>query len=138
MSTKGSTLLEVIASFFILSLIVVTAMSFLVNARLQTSANQHKQVAMQEASLIRSEILATASYADVQLWIAGEEKILDSTNCTAMNPPFACTIFDSDYSIQLIFPTPTTESINLSILYFTIQVVYFQTRTITIEGIIYE
>lgn len=139
---KGLSMLEAIASIFIITLILTTAISIIVSVRNNTIATNERIVANQVGSQIRDEIVSSSTYDLVLLWMNGENVTLTSTNC--FSSPFGCTPFefeanektyDTNVTIDLFTKTETED---YEIIHFTITITYYSSRTIELEGIIYE
>ena len=140
---KGLSMLEAIASIFIITLVLTTAISIIISVRNNTIATNERIVATQVGSQIRDELVSSSSYDLVSIWMNGEEKTLTTINCTTS--PFGCTPFEFeangqvyDTNLTIVFSTPTIESIQYQIIRFTIYINYYSSRTITLEGTIYE
>jgi hypothetical protein len=140
---KGLSMLEAIASIFIITLVLTTAISIIVSVRNNTLATNERIVATQIGSQIRDEIVSTSTYDAVALWMSGTEKTVTSSTCSST--PFGCTPFEFeannniyDTNLTIIFLTPTAQSIQYEIIHFTIIINYYSSRTIELEGIIYE
>lgn len=142
---RGFTLLEAIASVFIITLILTTAITILFNVRNQTVATQERLAATEIAALIHDDIANDATYSSVLTWLAGSEKILTNATCSTSGSPFGCGIFgysngDTIYndSVTVRLHAPTAESISYRVIRFTITIVYYSNQTIELEGILYD
>jgi len=140
---KGLSMLEAIASIFIITLVLTTSISIMISVRNNTIATNERIVATQVGSEIRDEIVSNSTYDIVSLWMNGTEKTVTSSNCSSS--PFGCTPFEFvandevyDTNLTIIFHTPTAQSIEYQIIHFTIGINYYSSRTIELEGIIYE
>ena len=140
---KGLSMLEAIASIFIITLILTTAISIIVSVRNNTIATNERIVATQVGSQIRDEIVSTSTYDLVLTWMNGEEVIVTSSNC--FSSPFGCTPFEFeandkvyDTNVTIVFQAPTAQSLQFEIIHFTIIINYYSSRTIELEGIVYE
>ncbi|MBN2504850.1 MAG: prepilin-type N-terminal cleavage/methylation domain-containing protein [Bacilli bacterium] len=142
---RGFTLVEAIASVFIITLVITTAFSIVVNIRNQTIATNQKIIAIDLAGAIRDEIQNVTDYNTLALWLNGESKTIDSSNCASMETPFACTVFNRtvggrvyDDAITIIFDAADAQSQTYKVVGFSIVIVYYQERAIEIRGIVYE
>jgi hypothetical protein len=134
------TLLEAIASFFIVSLVLLTATILLVNAYHQADATARQIDAVTIGSMIRDD-LETESYAIVSDWMNGMETTLTSFNCGDDPFSLACSIFAYeiagivyDAEVVVTFAAPTAASIQFKIIRFSIVVTYYRERTVILEG----
>jgi hypothetical protein len=140
---KGLSMLEAIASVFIITLVLTTAISIIVSVRNNTIATNERIVATQVGSQIRDEIISSSDYDTVSLWIGETEKTVTSSTCSSS--PFGCTPFEFeannevfDTNLTIVFLAPTAQSSQYQIIHFTIIINYYSSRTIELEGIIYE
>lgn len=142
---RGFTILEAVASVFIISLVLTTAVSIVLNVRNQTEATNERIVATEVASRIRDDLIYNNTYDDINTWQNGQQVTVTSSTCTSLNTPFNCSIFSYesdgriyDDTMTLIFLAPTTESTLYQVVHFEIKIEYYPNRFLTIEGIIYE
>jgi type II secretory pathway pseudopilin PulG len=142
---RGFSILEAVASVFIISLILTTAVSIIINVRNQTEATNERIVATEVASRIRDDLVYNNTYDDMILWQNGQFVAVTSTTCSSLNTPFDCAIFQYesngrvyDDTMALTFLAPTTESNFYKVVHFEITIEYYPRRFLTIEGIIYE
>ncbi|MBU1094241.1 MAG: hypothetical protein KKH01_07245 [Firmicutes bacterium] len=142
---KGFTVLEAVASIFIISLVLTTVVTIIINVRNQTEATNQRILATQVGSMIRDDLINNSTYADVLIWMNGEQVILTNDNCTVLSTPFSCDIFTYeidnkvyDDSLSIVFLAPTVESIQYQVIHFEIVIEYYPNRFLTLEGIIYE
>ncbi len=142
---RGFTVLEAIASIFIISLALVTGISIAINVRNQTIATNDRILAVEVGTRIRDEIISTSTYADLSTWMNGSEMIVTSTTCASLNSPFSCDVFTYvsdgityDTNVTITFLAPTSESQTYQVVYFEIQIEYYYHRYLTLDGIVYE
>lgn len=143
-SKHGFTLLEAIASVAIITLVFTTALVTITAMRNQTIATENKRVAVDLASVIRDDMIQSLTYASLSSWLGATDKTVDNTTCNQIGSPLNCNTFDitstnqieSD-DISITFYAPTAEEITHQIIRFSITIVYYSTRSITIEGVIY-
>jgi len=145
LNKKGFSVLEAVASVFIISLVFTTAFTVIVAMRNRTIATEEKRYAVEVGSLIRDEIVQNYTYLSISTWILDGEKTVDYLNCRELDNPISCSLFEFeanqkiyDNEIEIIFLAPTTESINYKVIHFQIIIEYYKGLTITLEGIIYE
>ncbi|OHE40762.1 MAG: hypothetical protein A2Y16_06955 [Tenericutes bacterium GWF2_57_13] len=145
LNRRGFTLIEAIASFVIVSIVLTTAAILIVNSYNQSVATSRQVDAVHVGSLIRDDIAADATYATVLLWLDGAAATLTADNCDDLGSPFACTLFAYeadgivyDAEVVVSFEAPTVESLLYKVIRFTVTVTYYGARTVIIEGMIYD
>lgn len=142
---KGFTMIEAIASVFIVTLVMTTAISIIVNIRRQTMTTNDRIVAIEVASRIRDNVINETNYFDLSLWMNGLEQTVDSANCSLIGAPFSCDLFaytangtTYDTSVTIVFHTPTAESVTYKVVHFSVSINYYADRSIELTGIVYE
>ena len=145
LNKRGFSVLEAVASVFIISLVFTTAFTIIVAMRNRTIATEEKRYAVEVGSLIRNEIVQNYNYLSLAPWILSGEKTVDYLNCNDMDNPISCSLFEFeannivyDDQVEIIFLAPTSDSINFKVIHFQIIIEYYKGFTITLEGIIYE
>jgi len=145
LNNKGLSLIEAIASVVIVSFVMISAFTILVNLRNQTLASQEKIQAIEAGERIRDNIYNNTNYEDLLSWTSSGNRNITKDNCDAENPPFSCSAiiidilgveFDMPYTIT--FFKPTTEEIEYQIINFRILIIYYSTRSFELTGIVYE
>jgi competence protein ComGC len=139
----GFTVLEAVASVFIVSLVLITAMSIILTMRNHAIRTEEKIKATDLGSVIRYDLEHDYDYTVVLNWIDNQEQIVTNLNCDTS--PIECSLFDQtveekDYSslITIRFLAPTAESLNFKMIHFEITINYYQEQTVTLIGVIYE
>lgn len=142
---RGFTVLEAIASVFIVSLVLTTAVSFIVVMRNQAIASEQKQQATDVASSMRDDLLNTLSYNEVATWLGSSTYQVDEFSCNELNNPIPCRVFNYDSTglytedtLYILFPERTAEDLQFGVVRFYIEIDYYKGRMISIEGILYE
>jgi len=142
---KGFTLIEAVASIFIIASVLAVGITILMNIRIQGISTQRRILAVEVGSLIRDDIITSASYDEVALWLDGSEKILNSTNCQTSGSPFSCDSFlytldgiSYDENVVITFLAPTIQSEEYHIIHFSVVIEYYSLKTIELEGILYD
>lgn len=142
-SKSGFTIVEAVASIFLITLILTTAMMIIINMRNQATASELRIKATDVGSLVRNDISSHYDYTTISNWLNGNSQILTNNNCSIS--PISCAIFLYDSgettftdSMTLTFLAPTAESINYKIVHYEIEIIYFNGRTITLLGAVYE
>ncbi|PKK99378.1 MAG: hypothetical protein CVV57_02330 [Tenericutes bacterium HGW-Tenericutes-2] len=145
LNKRGFSVLEAVASVFIISLVFTTAFTVIVAMRNRTIATEEKRYAVEIGSLIRDEIVQNYTYLSISTWILDGEKTVDYLNCRDLDNPISCSLFEFeanqkvyDNEIEVIFLAPTPDSISYKVIHFQIIIEYYKGLTITLEGIIYE
>ncbi|PKK96439.1 MAG: hypothetical protein CVV56_06190 [Tenericutes bacterium HGW-Tenericutes-1] len=141
---KGFSMIEAIASVFIITLVITSAITIIINIRNQTLAANEKIVATQVGTLIRDDLIQTLDYATVSTWMNGTSKTVTSTTC-GVGTPVSCSFFQYtsnnliyDEELIITFLTPTADDNNYQVIHFAITIVYYQTRELELVGMIYE
>jgi len=142
---RAFTVLEAIASIFIISLVLTTAVSIVINVRNHTLAANDRIVSTEVGTRIRDDLVNNTTYADVTLWMNDQEVTVTSTNCSSLAAPFSCNLFAYesnnriyDDTVTIVFLAPTIESTQYQIIHFEITIEYYPHRFLTLEGMIYE
>ncbi|BCR35577.1 type II secretion system protein [Mariniplasma anaerobium] len=144
-SKHGFTIIEAVASIFLITLILTTAMLIILNMRNQATASEQKIKATDVGSLVRNDILSHTDYDDLNTWLNGSEHILTNDNCSTSGSPIDCDVFlyeSGDKTFQddmtITFLEPTTQSINYKIIHYEIEIIYFKERIVVLTGAVYE
>jgi competence protein ComGC len=140
---SGFTVLEAVASVFIISLVLITAMSIILTMRNHAIRTEEKIKATDLGSVIRYDLEHDYDYQIISNWMDDQEQIVTYLNCNTS--PIECALFDhvveeKDYTslITLRFLEPTAESISFKMIHFEITINYHQEQTVTLIGVIYE
>jgi Tfp pilus assembly protein PilV len=141
---KGLSMLEAIASVFIITLVLTTAISIIISVRNNTIATNERIVATQVGSQIRDSIVSSSTYDIISPWMNSEEREIKSTNCASS--PFGCSPFEFeannklyDTNVTIFLQDPDTyQSDTYQYIRFTVTIIYYSSRTVVLEGIIYE
>jgi len=140
---KGFTLLEAVASIFILTLTLTTVLTLIVNVTRQSSALKAKLAATEIGTLIREDLENDSTYALVSAWQAGAETTLTLDSCSVS--PYGCGVFAYsngdllyDDNVTVTFLAPTADSQTYGVIHFVISIEYYAGRTVEMRGIIYE
>lgn len=144
---NGFTVLEAVVAIAIISFVLVTSITLLINILNQNKAQQAQLNAIQYATMIRDDLQIDLLVTDASSLIG--EAPLDSTNYTTVLSTLGITsIVINDAFNQtsnpffdktiLTFNSEVFNTIlNLNVVYFTVSVEYYPNRTLEIEGIIY-
>jgi len=142
---NGFTMIEAIASVFIVTLVFTTAITIILNIRNQTLATNERIVAIEIASRIRDDLENQTNYNDLAIWLGTSGKTVDSSSCPTSGAPFSCELFTYsangktyDTLVTIDFVAPTAESQTYKVVYFSVVINYYATRTIELTGIVYE
>jgi type II secretory pathway pseudopilin PulG len=145
LNKRGFSVLEAVASVFIISLVFTTAFTVIVAMRNRTIATEEKRYAVEVGTSIRDEIVQNYSYQLIAPWILNGEKTVDNLNCFDLDNPISCSLFEFevnhkiyDDEVKIIFLAPTPDSINYKVIHYKIIIEYYKGLTITLEGMIYE
>ncbi len=145
LNNKGFSVLEAIASVFIISLVLTTAFTVVVAMRNRAIATEEKRYAVEVGSAIRDDIIQDYPYLSISPWILSGGKTVNYLNCSDLDVPISCLLFDYtvnnkiyDENVEIIFLAPTVDSINYQVIHFQITIEYYKSLTVVLEGIIYE
>lgn len=140
---SGFTLMEAIASFVIVAIVLTTATILIANGNERSIATSRQVDAVMIGSRIRDEIVEAAVYADVDAWLDGAQNALTSDSCGDPGSPFACGFFtytadgiEYDTEVVVAFDAPTPDSILYGVIRFSVVVTYYGDRTVAVEGMI--
>lgn len=144
-SKNGFTILEAVASIFLITMVLTTAMMIIINMRNQSIATEQRIKATDIGSLIRNNIFSHTDYNDLNTWLNGNSKTLTYANCSASDSPIDCDVFlynsgettFEDY-LTITFLEPTTESMSYQIIHYEIEIIYFNGRSLVLTGAVYE
>jgi len=145
LNRNGFTLFEAVASIAIVAIVLTTAAILVANGYDQSVATSRQVDAIEVGTLIRDEIVAAATYAEVDAWLSGAAKELTVDVCDDPSSPFSCTLFTHEvdglvYDAEVVvrFSAPTAESLLYRVVRFTVTVTYYGSRTVEIEGMVYD
>lgn len=140
---NGFTVLEAVASVFIVTLVLITSMSIILTMRNHAIRTEEKIKATDLGSVIRYDLEHDYDYQTIFTWMDNQEQIVTILNCDVS--PVECSLFnhtieDKDYSplITIRFLEPTQESIDFQMIHFEITINYYNEQTVTMIGVIYE
>lgn len=141
-SKNGFTVLEAIASVFIITLVLTTAMSIILTMRNHAIRTEEKIKATDIGTLIRYDLENDYTYEEINTWLYNEAVILSNDNC--ISSPISCQIFSHttaekiyDDLIIITFLQPTLLSETYEIIHFEISIVYYKDQVVTLVGAIY-
>ena len=80
LNKNGLSLLEAIASVVIVSFVMISAFTILVNIRNQTLATQEEVQSIEAGERIRDNIYNNVTYIDLLAWTTGGTKIITKDN----------------------------------------------------------
>lgn len=145
LDNHGITILESVASIVIISFMLITTFTIIINARNQSLAAKEEIQAIEVGTRIRDNIFNQIEYDDIQSWIVGGNQVITNDNCVSINPPFSCEITEVDvdgevYSnlITITFYQQTASDIEFKTISFDIYINYYSERTVQLSGVIYE
>jgi prepilin-type N-terminal cleavage/methylation domain-containing protein len=143
---KGFTLLEIVASIFILSFVFTSAISIFISVRTQAFATQERMRAVEAGTQIRNIFIQNTPYSIANLWLSthstSQEFVFDKDTCDQevfnCNELFSVSVNDELYDdIQIIF-TVINDYELYQVIHFKILIPYYRTRTVEMRGILYE
>lgn len=138
--------MEAIASVVIISLVLIAAVTITINMRNQTIATEKRFEAVEVGTRIRTNISSNADYDLIKTWLdqtPGQEVTIDINSCN--DALFNCDIIFGvivndtlyDQEVTIVFPQ-TDDSVEFKIIHYQIIIVYYNTRDVLIEGMIYD
>lgn len=136
-SRKGVTLVEAVASNILITLVIVTTVSILINLRMQAVITEERYRAHQDANIIRDQMIERMSYNMVTTWLgtATTKVLRDTDTCPVTFPcEYMFDINGHDYVTTINF---TLQSVSLQLIDFSVTIQYYSTRTIVVGGMIY-
>ncbi|XMB73025.1 type II secretion system protein [Mycoplasmatota bacterium WC30] len=143
MNNKGITLLETIASIIIISFVVVSIFTIVVNISTQTVAANERINAIEIGTLVREQLENNLSYSDLNTLLDGDITVTNNDYSAIDNFPnevFSQTLDGTDFSdlITITFFEMTSDHTRFGVIDYKITINYFSNREVELEGIIYE
>jgi len=144
---NGFTVLEAVVGIAIISFVLITSITLLINILNQNKAQQEQLNAIQYATMIRDDIQIDLLITDASSLVG--EVPLNSTNYASILSTLgitSVTINDAFNDISNPFFDKTTitfidevnnSTLGLSIIHFTVEIEYYPNRILKIEGILY-
>ncbi|AUD64975.1 hypothetical protein BK011_04515 [Tenericutes bacterium MZ-XQ] len=140
---NGFTVLEAVASVFIVTLVLITSLSIMLTMRNHAIRTEEKIKATDLGTVIRYDLEHDYAYQTILNWMNNDEKIVSNLNCDVS--PLDCSLFnhiieEKDYAplITIRFLEPTEDSIYFQMIHFEITINYYKEQTVTMIGVIYE
>ncbi|MDD3122994.1 MAG: hypothetical protein PHC62_05670, partial [Candidatus Izemoplasmatales bacterium] len=94
MNKNGFSTLEAIASILIISLVLFSSITILINNRVQANATANRLIAYQVGQNIRDNITHNTTYSDAFAWLNNNEtKTISSDNCAYDSVIVSCDDF---------------------------------------------
>lgn len=144
LNRRGFSVVESIAAIFIITLMITSSLTIIINIRNNTLAANERIIATEVGSLIRDDLINTLAYNPTNLWMNGSEKIVTSNTCGGTSP-VSCDFFtyssnNNVYDTELVitFQMQSSDDLLYQVIHFTVEITYFKTRKITLVGMIYE
>lgn len=144
---NGFTVLEAVVAIAIISFVLVSSITLLINIVNQNKAQQAQLNAIQYATMIRDDIQIDLLVTEASSLIS--QSPLTSTNYTTILSTLGITsvvINDAfnqasnpfyDKTIITFIDETFNATLNLSIINFMVQIEYYPNRTLNIEGVLY-
>jgi prepilin-type N-terminal cleavage/methylation domain-containing protein len=141
---KGFTLIEIVASIFILSIVFTASISIFMAVRTQTIATQARFNAVEAGTQIRDIIISTTTSSEASSWLStqsGTEINFNKTNCDVSsfecNLIFGVTVNDHLYDDFSVIFSLVDDYALYQVIHFRIRIVYYHERAFELRGIIY-
>jgi hypothetical protein len=140
---NGMGLLETITAIAILSFVMVSIFTIVINIRTQTFAANQKIHAIEIGTSIRDQIQNELDYQTLSSYLTEDVIITEDNPFAIDNFPIevlSYTLDGVDYgsNITLTFHEMTADHIRFGVIDFTITINYYSNREIDMEGVIYE
>ena len=140
----GFTLIEIVASIFILSFVFTASISIFMAVKTQTIATQARYNAVEAGTQIRDIITTHTTYEEAALWLStqsGTEISFNKDNCDPVtfecNLIFGVTVNGLLYDDFSVIFTLVDDYAAYQVIHFTIRIVYYQERAFEQRGMIY-
>lgn len=145
LSKYGISVIESVAAVVIISFVLITTASIIINSRNQALAAKEEINAIEIGSRIRDNFLNQISYDDIETWVIDDNQLLTNDTCQSSNPPFSCDLLvveqdgvSYDKAIEVTFYQQSSSDIIYKTISFEISINYYSERTIEIRGVIYD
>lgn len=142
---KGFTLLEIVASIFILSFVFTSAISIFISVRTQAYATQERMRAVEAGTQIRTIFIQNTSYSIANLWLDTQpsgEVTMNYASCDAgvfnCDAIFSVSVNEHLYDNVSVVFTLINDYELYQVIHFKIVVPYFSNRVVEMRGILYE
>jgi type II secretory pathway pseudopilin PulG len=142
---NGFTVLEAVVAIAIISFVLVTSITLLINILNQNKAQQAQLNAIQYATMIRDDLQIDLLVTEASSLIG--KTPLDSTNYTTSTLGITSIVINDafnqasnpfyDKTIITFIDETFYATLNLTIINFMVQIEYYPNRTLTIEGVLY-
>jgi prepilin-type N-terminal cleavage/methylation domain-containing protein len=143
-SKHGFTLIEIVASIFILSIVFSASISIYMAVRTQTIATQARFNAVEAGTQIRDIIISQTTYEEAALWLttqSGAEISFNRNTCDATtfncDQIFGVIVNDEVYNDFSIIFTLVDDYEEFQVIHFIIRIVYYNERAFELRGMIY-
>jgi len=140
----GFTLLEIVASIFILSIVFTASISIFMAVRTQTIATQARFNAVEAGTQIRDIIISETTYEEASLWLSTQSGLEVSFNQLNCNPEFfncerifGVVVSGQAYDTFTVIFTLVDDYAAYQVIHFKIRIVYYHERAFELRGIIY-
>ncbi len=142
MNNRGISLLEVVVGIFLISLVLITSATVLINARAQVEATRQRQTAIQYGNYIRAVITGTTTANDFS-----DVAYLDEDNCPAQGfyEGFCTLMFAPDVEsferlsdhVEIIRTTVReNQEEGYLIVEIVIRITYYRARYVELEAVL--
>ena len=142
---KGFSLVESLAAIVIITFVFTGTLSIIINTQRQTVATNARIQAVGIAGKIRDDINENYEYQNLLDVVDGGDYTLTDQNCGVFPAGDACSLFtyqanDKTYddNVTIVFLAQTPEDMTYRLIRFEITIMYYEPRTIVIEGAVYE
>lgn len=143
---KGFTLLEIVASIFILSFVFTSAITIFINVRSQTIATQERLSAVEAGIQIKKIMTDTMPYSVLVLWLQTQTGPEISFDMSTVDPEvfdadllFGVTVNQRTYNdnVTIVFTLVDDYEV-YKVVHYRIDINYYKDRIFSTGGLIYE
>ncbi len=142
---KGFSLVESLAAIVIITFVFTGMLTIIINTQRQTVATNARIQAVEIAGKIRDDINEAYDYQSLLDVVDAGDYILNNQNCGVFPVGDACSLFTYqandkiyDDNVTIVFLAQTPEDATYRMIRFEITVMYYEPRTIMVEGVVYE
>ena len=117
LNNKGISLIETIAAIVIITFVIASSLTIIVNIRNQTYAANEKINAIEVGTMVRDNLINDLTYNELFIWLE-DDTVVTNQNCLAIQAPISCDVFNVlldgktyDEIIEITFYMPNATDI---------------------------
>ena len=145
---NGFTVIEAVAAIAIISFVLVTSITLLINILNQNKAQQAQLNAIQYATMIRDDIQSELLMTEASFLMSQDHPLISSNYSTILSTLSITSIVINDAFNQVSNPyydkttitfisSTYNSALDITVIEFSVAIEYYTNRTLEIEGIIY-